>query len=840
MAKPADTADYWRALEKEVHTQRLRESPHILEEDGSQELHSHGGHFVLGDASKRAREAMVSGLRGGSILEAVLPVLLFPAALLAMANAYAWWQLFRRNTGKLPTTISRLSSAAAFSSTPPSSDGEPVRRQQRQRLQDRRPGKGAGVKGTHSLSPKAYVIAAERSAAGAELRRGVPPSLRSDAVPFLPLGLDAGVLLGSTLAVLTAPSRSPLAVLLVAALTGAGIATRLQVGEFRDLTHAAAWRAQKTLNLVQHQACRRNPSRAVAAALEEENREAKAEAEAEAAAERGFGARGSAAAYYLLWLRRCGAAAAAAARGGRGGRGRGRGLAFLSNFRGAVVLVTCMSILAVDFGPRVFDRRYAKTETFGVSLMDLGAGLFVYSSGLCSQWARQSDSFASSSSAAALQSGASSPSPSSSPLSSSFWGWWRWNRSVVATLALGGLRLAVNRALNYQEHASEYGLHWNFFVTLAAVWALAVTLRRATEALLAVLGRLEQSLIRGNIDTDNGENSDHHRHHRAAKSGGRSLSASASSSSEIGVHTFMAPLGMLLLALHQLMLLADGARLTTYVLEAPRTLATAAIAATGAGEAAAAPTTAAAAAAVGAAPSSWWGAFFAANREGILSVVPHTALYLFAEGIGRRAVWAPTTSSLRRVVKHWTRRTLGLFLLSVGLWLLFALASGGAQLTSRRLGNAAYVFLVAAVATTALALFLVLDLSCEVVPASRLLEALSHRQLATFLTANLLTGAANIFLLPRIGPNSSPSDFGGGGGSAHDENHHGDGEYDDDDDDDDDGNLSGWRSATAARVVLGVYMVLFVAAPSALDAVELHSKHTAARGARKRRAEKAQ
>ena len=132
MAKPADTADYWRALEKEVHTQRLRESPHILEEDGSQELHSHGGHFVLGDASKRAREAMVSGLRGGSILEAVLPVLLFPAALLAMANAYAWWQLFRRNTGKLPTTISRLSSAAAFSSTPPSSDGEPVRRQQRQ------------------------------------------------------------------------------------------------------------------------------------------------------------------------------------------------------------------------------------------------------------------------------------------------------------------------------------------------------------------------------------------------------------------------------------------------------------------------------------------------------------------------------------------------------------------------------------------------------------------------------------------------------------------------------------------------------------------------------------
>ena len=212
-----------------------------------------------------------------------------------------------------------------------------------------------------------------------------------------------------------------------------------------------------------------------------------------------------------------------------------------------MVLVTCMSILAVDFGPRVFDRRYAKTETFGVSLMDLGAGLFVYSSGLCSQWARQSDSFASSSSAAALQSGASSPSPSSSPLSSSFWGWWRWNGSVVATLALGGLRLAVNRALNYQGTPASTA-SMELLRHSRRCLGPGITLRRATEALLAVLGRLEQSLIRGNIDTDNGENSDHHRHHRLQRAAA-GLCRRRHPLRRDRRHTFMAPLGMLLLAL---------------------------------------------------------------------------------------------------------------------------------------------------------------------------------------------------------------------------------------------------------------------------------------------------
>ena len=63
------------------------------------------------------------------------------------------------------------------------------------------------------------------------------------------------------------------------------------------------------------------------------------------------------------------------------------GVNFVSSFRGALVLMTCFCILMVDF--KVFPRYHAKTEEEGVSLMDIGIGGYIFSSGLTSRFARR-------------------------------------------------------------------------------------------------------------------------------------------------------------------------------------------------------------------------------------------------------------------------------------------------------------------------------------------------------------------------------------------------------------------------------------------------------------------
>lgn len=113
--------------------------------------------------------------------------------------------------------------------------------------------------------------------------------------------------------------------------------------------------------------------------------------------------------------------------------------AYITSYRVIVMIITFLCILAVDF--RIFPRRYAKTETYGTSLMDLGVGAFVVANSLVSRQARNITTLS-------------------------------WKTTIVSTsplIILGFLRLVTTTGVDYQVHVGEYGVHWNFFFTLAAV-----------------------------------------------------------------------------------------------------------------------------------------------------------------------------------------------------------------------------------------------------------------------------------------------------------------------------------------------------------------------------------
>eukprot|EP00088_Acartia_fossae_P059827 TRINITY_DN7151_c0_g2_i10.p1 TRINITY_DN7151_c0_g2~~TRINITY_DN7151_c0_g2_i10.p1 ORF type:complete len:488 (-),score=77.63 TRINITY_DN7151_c0_g2_i10:639-2102(-) len=107
----------------------------------------------------------------------------------------------------------------------------------------------------------------------------------------------------------------------------------------------------------------------------------------------------------------------------------------VTNYRSSMLLITAICILAVDFP--IFPRKFAKTENFGQSVMDLGVGGFVFAAGLVSREGR---------------------------------GKFTKVRQTISRnmplVGLGFVRLAMVTMSGYHSNITEYGMHWNFFFTL--------------------------------------------------------------------------------------------------------------------------------------------------------------------------------------------------------------------------------------------------------------------------------------------------------------------------------------------------------------------------------------
>ncbi|KAF8565909.1 hypothetical protein P879_10867 [Paragonimus westermani] len=99
-------------------------------------------------------------------------------------------------------------------------------------------------------------------------------------------------------------------------------------------------------------------------------------------------------------------------------------------------------ILSIDFP--ICPRRFAKTHSYGFSLMDTGTGFAVALSAL-----------------AGTRAMLDSRKPTNMGL--------MMYRSVLPLFGLGAIRTCAVCLLRYHQSPTEYGLHWNFFFTIAFV-----------------------------------------------------------------------------------------------------------------------------------------------------------------------------------------------------------------------------------------------------------------------------------------------------------------------------------------------------------------------------------
>ncbi|WKX95828.1 hypothetical protein Q1695_012349 [Nippostrongylus brasiliensis] len=146
---------------------------------------------------------------------------------------------------------------------------------------------------------------------------------------------------------------------------------------------------------------------------------------------------------------------------------------FVTYFRSSMLITVACAILAVDFP--VFPRRLAKTEKYGHSLMDMGVAGFIFALAITSRlrtmntWEGKTSTL-------------------------KRFSWFR--SSYVILPVIGMSRTILLTVLNYPQHVTEYGVHWNFFYTLALVKIISYVLPKKFPWLWACLfGTFQQTML---------------------------------------------------------------------------------------------------------------------------------------------------------------------------------------------------------------------------------------------------------------------------------------------------------------------------------------------------------
>lgn len=105
---------------------------------------------------------------------------------------------------------------------------------------------------------------------------------------------------------------------------------------------------------------------------------------------------------------------------------------------------TAIAILGVDF--EIFPRRFAKTKMYGISIMDTGTSMFVFAMGYGQTVFPHKD-------------------------------WHSWLYKTLLNFAvvtvLGCSKSFLVTLTGHHHEVTEYGVHWNFFVTLSCLIAFS-------------------------------------------------------------------------------------------------------------------------------------------------------------------------------------------------------------------------------------------------------------------------------------------------------------------------------------------------------------------------------